>query len=157
MGCFKELNKNMNDVMTKLVGNPNLCKLLKYNTSNALSQTDVDSPENLLYDKIFPYPFNTDVLTEASSLIITTFDNFTPTKGQGFKNSYVVFRVIVHNSLWVTNDGLRPYLILNELDEIFNNQRVIGLGKLAFNSCNGLWISQNYTGYTLVYKVTDFN
>lgn len=157
MGNFEELNKNMNDIMVKLIENQNLCKLLKYNTKDCLSQPSIEDTTSLLHNEIFPYPFSTETLKEASSLLIVTFDKFTPTKGYGYKNNYVIFRVLCNNDLWSTDDGLRPYLILHELDTMFNDKKVIGIGKLIFNSCNELWANKDYTGFTLTYKVTDFN
>lgn len=165
MGKFIELNDNINKVLMKLLSSQDLCKYLYYNSSNPLSESDITDVTDLLYTKIFPYPTPTSVFKNsdgeptASSIINVFFDDYTLSEvNNKFKSGVLVFRVLVHMSLWkLDTSKLRPYCILNLIDEMFNEGRVIGLGKGEFESCRIIWEDENYSGYALVYKDYEFS
>ena len=164
MGKFSELNENINKVLMKLIESQNLCKYLYYDTTDPLSGSDISDTTSLLYDKVFPYPTpisvfkDADGIPTASSIINVFFDNYTLGKTNNkFKNGKLVIRVICHMDLWkLDTSQLRPYCILNEIDEIFNEQRVVGIGKGEFESCRLILEDENYSGYALVYKDYEF-
>ena len=160
---FSLLNEDINKVLDKLVSNQNLCKLLYYNDSNPLSQTSLTDPPSLLYSLIFPYPTAIETFKDsdgnpvASSIINVLFDNFKlGTKNHKFKSGDLTFIILSHISLWRLSDStLRPFCLLNEIDEMFSEQRVIGIGKGEFERCGLIW-QDNYSGYKLTYKNYEF-
>ena len=155
MSNFKELNENLDSVFKRILDNKNLCKLINYNSSDALSKDDLESPEELLYTKIFPYPRSTELFSEASSLLIVTFNNFEPISANNYLNKQLCFRILVHEDLWRLQEGLRPYLIMHEIANTFNGER-LGIGKTLFKRAQEL-IGDGYMGFTLFYEITDFN
>lgn len=165
MSNFKELNENLNLVLTKLISSPKLCKLLYYDNPSAMSQADIESPEDLLYTKIFPYPTTTEslstgndaILTKASSIMIVGFDNFKSISSNNFIGSILYFRVLCHESLLRTNDGLRSYLIMNEIAELFNKKDDIGVGVVSFDRGGEIREGNSYLGFELIYKITEFS
>jgi hypothetical protein len=162
---FKELNANINRVLLKLVDNQNICKYLYYNSSNPLSEATITDTTSLLYTLIFPYPTSTEIFKDtngtpiASSVINVLFDKFKMTSNSKFKVGELIFVVLCHISLWRLDETseLRPFCILNEIDEMFSEQKVIGIGKEEFNRCNLEWADQNYSGYQLTYKDYEFH
>jgi hypothetical protein len=158
------MNPNINKILMKLIENQNLCKYLYYNTSDPLSESDIADVTTLLYYKIFPYPTSTEIFKDisgnpiASTVINVLLNNFKlGTTNTKFKNGKLEFIILCHTSLWrLDNSNLRPYCILNEIDEIFSEQRVIGIGKGEFESCSLTWSDVNYSGYRLVYKDYEF-
>jgi hypothetical protein len=65
--------------------------------------------------------------------------------------------VICHTSLWrLETSELRPFCLLNELDEMFSEGKVIGIGKSEFKRCHIVGDNENYMGYRLVYKDYEF-
>jgi len=155
MANFKELNINLDVILQKLLANNNLCNLINYNTVDALSQDNLEDSSELLYTKIFPYPCDTKVLNEASSILIVGFDNFKAV-GTSFVGNILYFRILCHQSLYKLNEGLRPYHIAHEIASLFNNQRVVGIGKILFSSCGEIR-EGDYYGFELAYKITEFS
>lgn len=155
---FKELNENLFKVLGMMIDNQNLCKLIQYDIDNPLSKPDVTNPQSLLFTKILPHPFNVDILMSASSIISVTFDNFELDRGgMTYKNGIVNFTILCHNSLWKVDGGFRPFFIAEEIENLFNDQRVIGIGTMRFDKFRQVWASKDYSGYQLSYKITDFN
>ena len=149
----------------KLIENGNLCKYLYYNSADPLSESSlVDPTSSILYKKIFPYPTaietfkeDSDGIPVASSIINVLFDNFKlGTKNHKFKSGDLTFIILCHISLWkLSTSELRPFCLLNEIDEMFSEQRVIGIGKGEFERCGLIW-QDNYSGYKLTYKNYEF-
>ena len=157
MANFKELGTNLDVILTKLLNNQTLCKLLYYKDTNPLSQDDLESPEILLYTTIFPYPRTTELLSVASSILIVGFDNFKATSGNNFVGSILYFRILCHENQWQINSGLRPYLIMNEISTMFNNEKVVGIGALSFGGGGEIREGSFYSGFEFTYKITEFS
>ena len=47
---------------------------------------------------------------------------------------------------------LRPYKIAAELDTMFNNQRLTGIGKLEFLGANQIILTDEYAGLCVMYQ-----
>ncbi len=160
------MNSNINKILEKLVSSQDLCKYLYYDSDNPIAESDIDDPSSsLLYKKIFPYPTSTEIFKDADgkviakSVINVLFDDFRMgSQNTKFKYGKLIFVILCHTSLWrlQATGQLRPYCILNEIDEMFSEQRVIGIGKGEFESCSLTWSDQNYSGYKLVYKNYEF-
>jgi len=161
---FLELGQNINQLVLSLVTNDTLCKLLYYNVPDPLSQPSVPSPStDVLFNNLFPYPYSPIAETNEISLLNVYLDNFRPEKVK-FKESLVICDVVCHQELWQltgSSNGLRPYLIMNEIDDMFNQQDyIIGIGKMQFNSARVFFpagIESKFCGYQLTYKILDFN
>lgn len=157
MSKFKELNNNITKVMSALIDNQNICKLLNYNTGDALSKPDIENTTELLYKNIYPYLISLDAQETPKSFICVSLDDFRSLdRSLYFTNNKLVFHVMCHNDLWQVDEGLRPFCILDEIDDIFCNGHMIGYGKMIFDSSN-LVFAKNYTGYRVAYKITDVN
>lgn len=132
MAKFEQVNTYINDTMLLLINNQNLCKLLEYSVDDPFQELDIAETDTLLYNKIYPFPKVPKTETEKSSTLCVFFDDFRlGSDNRGTKEGTIIFNVIVHNDLWrMTGTGmLRPYAILSEIDNIFNNERVMGIKK----------------------------
>ena len=158
------LDENMTNIMLKMISSQNLCKYLYYTSKNPLIEPDIKDAGMLLLNNIFPIPKIPTVEENASSIINVVLDNFTLHK-TAYKNSMIIFNIMVHIDLWLINElindevknKIRPFKILNEMDILFNGQRVVGIGKLEINNCKWLIYNDKYYGYLLSYNVTEFN
>jgi hypothetical protein len=64
--------------------------------------------------------------------ILITFDNFAPNAtNPEFRDNLISFEVVCHFDQWNLGDfKLRPYRIAAEIDTMFNNKHLTGIGKL---------------------------
>lgn len=157
MAKFQELSGYINNTLLTLIGSQDLCKLLYYNSPNPLSEPDISDTYSLLFSKIYPVPKLLYAADEAGSLLTVIFDEFQLGGNVGYKNGTIVFNIISHIDTWRIDGGLRPYSIANEIDTIFNNKRIAGIGKMVFDRMRFLWVNDKFSGYTLEYKIIDFN
>jgi hypothetical protein len=141
----------------KLIESPEIVKCLVNNQSNFL---DIPLPvdfnvTSLIYLNIYPYRFIPDIQTEPKTFITTSFGY--RSSGMTFKFGSVCFYVVCHNSLLRTDYGMLRYdYLINQIDEIFNSSRNLGIGKLPFYSMDDILVNENYSGACIIYKTTEF-
>jgi hypothetical protein len=86
--------------------------------------------------------------------IIISFDNFTTNAtNPEFRDNIIEFDIICHFDQWHLKDfALRPYKIAAEIDSMFNNQHLTGIGKLEFLGANQMILTDEYAGLCLMYS-----
>jgi hypothetical protein len=159
MSKFSELNDNIKIIMETVLGSQDLCKLLYYTSTNPLAEANLSDTSVLLLSSIFPTPITPGVEDEPKNIITIVLDDFALGRdNNAFKTSKIVFNVLCHLDLWLLDDTkIRPYSILNEIDTLFNQQRIATIGKLEFVSSRWIVANNKYHGYQCFYKVCDFN
>ena len=141
--------------------NQNICRLLKYQVRDPLDKTkhpDVDGAD-LINKQILIVPKIFDDDTEKTSYITAIFDNFVVTMGNTeFKIATIRFDIACPYEEWLL-DGhtLRPYAIMQEIDTMFNESKMAGIGKVHFYSAMPLTLTPWIGGYSMYYKVHEFN
>ena len=137
---YVELNgveKILNYLASYLISNDSICKLLKFNSMDALSQSLSDDDRNSLYDsslenkdnrRIYFQPYiNKTIIKEQTELRIyaSSFNIESRILGK----VYITIDIIIHNNLWDLEDSrIRPLTILNELAISLNGSNVEGIG-----------------------------
>jgi len=90
---------------------------------------------------------------EVKSYIILSFDNFSPTTNDHFRDCIIEIDIICHIDTWdMGNFRQRPIKIMGYIDGILNNNRLTGIGTLEFISANELVLSEELAGYCLMYR-----
>lgn len=93
---------------------------------------------------------------EVKSYIVISFDNFVPNAtNPEFRDCVVMIDILCHTDYWdVGNFRLRPLKIAGYIDGILNESRLSGIGKFQFMGCNELVLSEDLSGYCLMYSAT---
>ena len=147
----------MNEILDKIISNQNICKLLYYNFEDALSRSDIEDTSILLNEEskyIYTDFYIPTTETLPKSYLISYLDNFRLDRSNiEFKEGILTFIVLTHTSLHQVDDGKRLYELLNEIDEIFNETRIKGFGKLFLDSCRITRANENISGYTVGYSI----
>lgn len=157
---FSVMGENLFRVASKLINNQKLCRLLKYQDPNPLDTekfADVDGAE-LLHKQIIIVPkFPEDGLE--CSFVVAVFDNFTINPSNpDFKVTRIRFDIVCPYTEWVIDESsLRPYLIMQEIDEMFNQAKMSGIGNLQFTHATPLVLSPQIGGYSMYYQINEFN
>lgn len=158
---FAVMGTNTFNIANKLMSNQRLCRLLKYQVRDPFDETKypkVDGVE-LLNKQIMIVPKIFDDSTEKTSYVVAIFSNFvTNTLNPDFKLSTVRFDVACPYDEWVLNDrSLRPYLMMQEIDDMFNGAQMAGIGTLQFVRADGLVLTPQIGGYSMLYQINEFN
>ena len=137
-----------------MLKNKNLCKMLYYTDRDALDRPNLTEEQkySLMNKQIKIVP---KIYVDSSVLayIIISMDNFTPSENPQFRDNIITFDIICHFDQWHLQDfQLRPYRIAAELDSMFNNEHLTGIGELHFIGASQIILSDEFAGLTLMYQ-----
>ena len=162
---FAVMGENAFLIANRLMKNQRICRLLKYQSKrpfateeNGKPQPDVDGSE-LINKQICIVPKVYDDSVEKMSYIVSVFDTFVVNQlNPEFKISTIRFDIACPYDEWILTDrSLRPYLIMQEIDMMFNQMQLKGIGTLQFYRADNLTLSPWIGGYTMRYKINEFN
>ena len=151
---FLSIEKDMNIIINKMFENDRLKKLLYYNTKDCLNKPKLTEEQTLsLINKQIKMVPKLYVDKSVLNYIIIGFDNFTQSANPEFRDNIIEFDIICHFDQWQMNDfKLRPYRIAAEIDMLFNNQKMTGIGELQFLGANQIILTDEFAGLCLMYQ-----
>jgi len=158
---FAVMGDNTFKIANKLMQNQRVCRLLKYQVRDPLDTEKYPDVmgEELINKQILIIPKIYDDSTEKMSYITAIFDDFVVNLlNPEFKISTVRFDIACPYDEWLL-DGktLRPYLLMQEIDTMFNKAKLAGIGTLQFHRADNLTLSPWIGGYSMRYKINEFN
>lgn len=157
---FAVMGTNTFNIANKLMQNQRLCRLLKYQVRDPFSEKyeDVDGID-LLNKQIMIVPKIFDDSTEKTSYIVAIFSGFTTNMlNPDYKLSTVRFDVACPYDEWVLDGkSLRPYLMMQEIDNMFNQAQMEGIGTLQFVRAESIVLTPQIGGYSMLYQINEFN
>lgn len=152
---FLSLDKDLALITNKITENQDLLKLLYYTQPDCLQAEDLSPREiiSMLHKQIKIIP-KIDIITECPNYIIITFDNFTPNAtNPEFRDCTINFDIFCHPDHWnLGNFALRPYKIAGEIDRMFNNKKLTGIGETKLLTGNNLVLNDQLMGLSLIYQ-----
>ena len=151
---FMAVDKDLQIITTWMLKNKNLCKMLYYTDRDALDRPALTEEQkvNLFGKQIKIVP---KIYVDGSVLtyVIISMDNFTKSENPEFRDNIISFDIICHFDQWQLKDfQLRPYRIAAEIDSMFDNKRLTGIGELHFMGANQIILNDEFAGLTLMYE-----
>ena len=151
---FLSVEKDMGIITNMMLKNNRLKKLLYHTTKDCLKKPKLteDQTVELIGKNIKMVPKLT-VDGSVLNYIIVTFDNFTRTENPEFRDNIIEFDIICHFDQWQLQDfQLRPYIIAAEIDTMFNEKHLTGIGTLNFLGANQIILTDEFAGLCLMYR-----
>lgn len=151
---FLSVEKDMNIIVNHIFKNDRLKKLLYYTTSDCLNKPKLTQDETLsMYGKQIRMVPKLTVDSSVLTYLIISFDNFTPSGNPEFRDNIIEFDIICHFNQWQLKDfQLRPYRIAAEIDTMFNDQHLTGIGTLQFLGAKQIVLTDEFAGLCLMYE-----
>ena len=152
---FLSPEKDMNIIVDHIVKNNNLKKLLYHTTRDCMNRPNLtDEQTSELFGKNIKIIPKLTVDGSVLNYIIISFDNFSPNAtNPEFRDNVVEFDIICHYDQWQLKDfALRPYRIAAELDTMFNNKHLTGIGELQFLGASQIILTDEFGGICLLYQ-----
>lgn len=148
-------------IANKLMQDQELCRLLKYQVRDPLNKEkyqDVDGAD-LINKQILIVPKIFDDSTEKMSYVAAIFSGFTvDALNAEFKQTVLRFDIACPYEEWLMDDRtLRPYLIMQRIDSMFNGFPLAGIGTLQFFRAENLTLTPWIGGFSMFYKINEFN
>ena len=153
--AFLSAEKDMNIIVNAIMKNERLKNMLYYTTKDCLSKPGLTEDQTLeLFGKNIKIVPKLYVDGSVLNYIIISFDNFTTNAtNPEFRDNIIEFDIICHFDQWHMKDfALRPYKIAAELDTMFDEQRLTGIGKLEFLGANQMILTDEYAGLCVMYQ-----
>ena len=144
----------MGIIVSHMMKNERLKRLLHYTTKDALSRPNITEDESIdVIGKNIKMVPKLYIDGSVLAYIIISFDNFTPSGNPEFRDSIIEFDIICHFDQWQLEDfALRPYKIAGEIDAMFNNAKLTGIGELKFLGANQMILTDEFAGLCLMYE-----
>lgn len=153
---FLSLEKDLNIIINEMSKNKRFQRLLYYTTKDALDKPDITDTQMIeLFGKNIKTVPKLYIDGSVLNYIIISFDNFTPNAtNPEFRDNIISFDIICHFDQWQLNETteLRPYKIAAEIDTMFNEKHLTGIGKLQFLGANQLLLNDEFAGLSLMYS-----
>lgn len=151
---FLSVEKDMNIIVDYIFKNNRLKKMLYYSTKDCLNQPNLNEDETLsLYGKQIRMVPKLTVDNTVLTYIVISFDNFVQSRNPEFRDNIIEFDIICHFDQWQMKDfQLRPYRIAAEIDTMFNNRHLTGIGTLQFLGANQVILTEEFAGLCLMYS-----
>ena len=152
---FMSVEKDLTIITDQMIKDTRLTKLLYYTTNDALKRPNLTEQQLVeLFGKNIKIVPKLYVDGSVLAYIIISFDNFvTNAENPQFRDNIVTFDIICHFDQWQLEDfQLRPYRIAAEIDTLFNNQKLTGIGTFQFLGCNQIILNDEFAGLTLMYS-----
>lgn len=158
---FAVMGTNAFNMANKLMQNQRLCRLLKYQVRDPFDEQKYENVDGvlLLNKQIMITPKIWDESTEKTSYVVALFNTFVAnTMNPDYKIDTIGIDVACPYDEWVMNGhSLRPYLIMEEIDKMFNGAEMAGIGTLEFVRADRNVFTSQIGGYTMQYRINEFN
>ena len=152
---FLSVDKDLEIITNQMLKNDRLKRLLYYTTKDALDRPNISEDASLeLFGKNIKIVPKLYIDNSVLNYIIISFDNFSPNASNPeFRDNIISFDVICHFDQWqLQGFALRPYKIAAEIDSMFNDKHLTGIGKLQFLGANQILLNDEFAGFSLMYQ-----
>ena len=152
---FLSMEKDASLISNMLLRNERLKKLLYYTTPDCLDRKILTEDQSLeLFGKNIKLVPKLYVDNSVLNYVLLSFDNFTPNMtNPEFRDNIIEFDIICHFDQWQLKDfQLRPYRIAAEIDSMFDEKHLSGIGLLHFLGANQIILTDEYAGLCLMYQ-----
>lgn len=138
MPYYQEIPEIIENVIgERILRNQNICKMLYYYPDSGdidvthspkldysvYDNANIDDTSFLYMKNIFPLPKIPDSATEKQCFInVTTTGGYESERNLGYRRIQLVIDIICHLNVWVTKEGLRPYIVMSEIDKMLNDK-----------------------------------
>lgn len=152
---FLSLEKDLDIIVNMLLKNNSFKKLLYYTTPDAMNRPLLTEDQSLELIgkniKILPKLY---IDPEILTYLIIRFNNFTTNAtNPEFRDNTVEFDIICHYDQWMLKDyQMRPYRLAAEIDTMFNDKHLTGIGTLQFLGATQINLTDEYAGLCLLYE-----
>ena len=155
-----EFGLNLQKIMTRLLSNQNLLKLLYYTDKDPYAGADLTQTQikNEVYEKLVKIVPRVGPKETANSLIaMRMVRGITNKQNDEFRDATIQIEVFVPMTQWFIKDSnLRPFAIMGEIQKSLNNKVINGLGKLTGGDFELNFLTDEMSCYEMTFKLTEY-
>ncbi len=156
----KDIGENFQKIVSRLMTNDDLIKLLYYTDKDPLSQPNLTSEQKkeLIFEKLIRIIPKVGPKETATSLIaIRIVSGKKNSDNTEFKDLLVAIEVFVPLTQWIIkNENLRPFAILGEIERSLNNKTINGLGKMIGGNFDLNFLTDEISCYEQTFELVSY-
>lgn len=156
-----ELGPNLQKIITRLMSNQNLLKLLFYTDKDPLSKIDLtqEQIENEVYEKLIKIVPRVGPKETAKSLISLRATRGTlNSENNEFRNILLNIEVFVPLTQWFIKDkNLRPFAIMGEIQNSLSGKRINGLGTITGGDFSINFLTEEISCYEMTFSIIEYD
>ena len=157
----KEIGENLQKIMTRLLANDDLVKLLYYNDADPLSHEALtaDQKRTEVFNKLIKIvPKVTTHETTQSVIAIRVISGMKTSNNNEFRNVKLGIEVFTPWDQWLfKNSNLRPFAILGLIQESLEGKTINGLGKIAGGDFTLSFLTDEVACYEAAYDIISYD
>lgn len=155
-----ELGVNLQKIISRLMTNDDLVKLLYYEGADPYGSPALTDEEKKaeIFEKLIKTVPRVGTKDTAKSVVVVYIQKAGKIPGnKEFRNVKILVDVIVPLSQWFIKDtNLRPFAILGKVQESLDDKIVNGLGKISGGDFEMNFITDDVICYQQVYEITEY-
>lgn len=155
-----ELGINLQKIITRLMANQDLVKLLYYTDKDPLSGEDLTAKQiqDEVFEKLIKIIPRVGPKETARSLISLRVvnGNTNPQNGE-IRNFTIGIEVFVPLTQWIIKStSLRPFCIMGEIQKSLTNKNINGLGKITGGDFSLNFLTEEISCYEMTFRIIDY-
>lgn len=158
---LQEIGPSLQKIVTRLMTNQNLLKLLYYTDKDPLNHEDLTQEQikDEIYDKFIKVVPRIGPKETANSLIALRVVDGQKTKENGeFLSISISVEVFVPLTQWaIKNSNLRPFAIMGEVQNSLNNKIIDGMGKMIGGDFQLNFLTEEISCYEMEFFITIYD
>lgn len=155
-----EIGENLQKIVTRLMANENLVKLLYYTDKDPLNQPNLTEEQKRkeIYEKLIKIIPRVGPKETASSIIsIRVVNGHKIATNSEFRNIKIGIEVFVPLTQWIIKDtNLRPFAILGEIEKSLQGKTINGLGKIEGGDFDLNFLTEEIGAYEQTFWITAY-
>lgn len=158
---LKELGPNLQKIVTRLLTNQDLLKLLYYTDKDPFVGADLtqEQIQEEVFEKLVKIVPRVGPKETAHSLIsLRVVNGYTDSKNEEIRNFSIGIEVFVPLTQWIIKDAnLRPFCIMGEIQKSLNGKHINGLGKITGGDFSLNFLTEEISCYEMTFMIVDYD
>ena len=156
-----DLGIHLQKIVSRLMANQNLVKLLYYTGKDPYSEDDLNQEQikDQIYEKLIRVvPRVSSKETAESIVALRVVQAKTNNTNHEFKDFIIGIEVFVPMTQWfIKNSNLRPFAIMGEIHKSLNGKVIDGLGKIQGGDFQINFLTDEMSCYEMTYYIQSYD
>lgn len=155
-----DIGENAQKIVSRLMANQNLLKLLYYNDKDPYNHEDLtdEQKQNEVFEKLIKIVPRVGPKETANSIVSIRIVSGKQDANNEFKNIVVAIEVFVPLEQWIIkNIQLRPFAILGEIQKSLNDKTINGLGRMKGGNFDLNFLTEEISCYEQLFYITSYD
>jgi len=158
---YSEMGENLHKIISRLMANDNLVKLLYYTEKDPLAQPNLteEQKQKEVFGKLIKFIPVVGPKETAHSVIAVRISSARNINwNQEFQNISISVEIFTPFDEWaIKNENLRPFMIMGEIQKSLHNKTINGLGKMLGGDFDLNFLTEELSCYEQTFTIQTYD